>query len=391
MRPTIQTTPNRLAAVFASLGAVSCLALMLLATPGCAATHGDADRAGRTINVSGGSLDPSTLREMGFSVRWLYDLKLAGRDGVTELEILDDLVVAVEGPDNWITALNVDSGSLRWKVVLGLDLESIYRPMRSADGERLFINSAARFFILDADNGRPVGVQALEAPVTAGGELIGDYAIFGAAKGMAFAHDVDAGYAKWRYRMTGRLVSPPVRSSENAVFLGDEAGTYVMLDVTTGSPIFRNDVFGPIVAPATVHRGDLLVPSADRTLYALDRATGNQSWTYRATAPLRQSPLSVGRDIYLPAGSASGGGGLIALDSRGNVRWESELHATPVLASDRGIYALAKNALLLLDPDTGNVLQSVRATDAVEAKPGPDGSLILRTSTGRLARLDPIR
>ncbi|MEO0515324.1 MAG: PQQ-binding-like beta-propeller repeat protein [Planctomycetota bacterium] len=390
-------TPTRSAVQSAwGAGVLALTVTVALLLPGCASSDGSwggsspqTPTSTSPQAIAGGDLDPTLLREMGLTVRWIYDLELASRTGITDLEVLEDLVVAVEGPDNFITAIDADAGTYQWKTLIGLDLESLYRPLRTGDGslggDRIFVNSAARFFTLDPGTGRLTGVQSLEAPVTAGAELIGDLAVFGAAKGMAFAHDVDAGYAKWRYRMTGRLVSPPVRANETTVFLGDEAGTYVMLDVGSGDPVFRNDVFGPIVAPAAVHRGDLLVPSADRTLYALDRATGNESWAYRADSPLRDSPLSVGRDIYLPAS----GGGLIALDSRGQVRWESSLNATPVLASDEGILALGTNALLLFDPDTGKVKQSVKAAGLAAATPAANGSLILRMNSGRLVRLDP--
>ncbi|MEM8875476.1 MAG: PQQ-binding-like beta-propeller repeat protein [Planctomycetota bacterium] len=372
-----------------ALAAVS-LGLVLTTTPGCAAGERSGDvRVSPNLVATGGPFDPIALRDLGLTVRWIYDLELASSEGITDLEILDDLVVVVEGPDNFVTAIDVDSGQFAWKRLIGLDLETLYRPMRAGDdslnGDRIFINSSSRFFTLDPGTGRLVGVQSLEAPVTAGGELIGDFAIFGAAKGLAFAHDIDAGYAKWRYRMTGRLVAPPVRAAENTVFLGDEAGTYVLINVGSGDPAFRNDVFGPIVASAAVHRGDLLVPSVDRSLYALDRNTGNQSWVYRADSPLREAPLSVGRDVYLP----TSGGGLIALDSRGNVRWETTLQATPILANHRGLVALGRDTLLLVDPDNGDALQAVRAPGVAAATAAPDGSIILRTTDGRLVRLDP--
>ncbi|MEM1027068.1 MAG: PQQ-binding-like beta-propeller repeat protein [Planctomycetota bacterium] len=389
------TTPFATSAmsVLGSGMAVLALAAALVLSPGCASTESDwtwgDSGTSSSATVSGSELDPTALREMGLSVRWIYDLKPASKNGITEVEVLDDLVVVVEGPDNFISAIDVEDGTYAWKTLIGLDLESLYRPLRAGDsslgGDRIFVNSQARFFTLDPGTGRMIGVQSLEAPVTSGAELIGDFAVFGAAKGMAFAHDIDAGYAKWRYRMTGRLVAPPVRANESTVFLGDEAGTFVLLDVGNGEPIFRNDVFGPILAPAAVHRGDLLVPSADRSLYALDRATGNLSWAYRADSPLTESPLSVGRDIYVPAS----GGGLIALDSRGNVRWESPLQATPILATDRGILALGHNSLMLFDPETGDVQQRVKASGVASVSPGPDGSLVLQKKSGRLVRLDP--
>ncbi len=341
-----------------------------------------ADRAGGSLSA-GQSLDPTALREMGWSVRWIYQLRQAGGGGVTEFEVLDDLLVAVEGPDNMVTAIKVDAGQYAWKVLIGQNLESLYRPLR--DGDRVFINSAARFYTLDADTGRVQGNADLDAPVSAGAVLINDLAIFGAAAGTAYGHDVDAGYAKWRYRMRGRLLAPPIASGDN-VFLADEAGTYAMLDAASGDLVFRNAVFGPVTTQPTVHRGDILVPSQDRSLYALNRATGNESWVYRASHPLNQSPLSVGRDIYLPAED----GGVIALDSAGAERWTSPLHATPVMATDEGVYAVANNALVLMDPDTGAVTRSVRFSGAAQGIPGPDGSLILRSDTGRIVRLDPI-
>ncbi len=356
------------------------LASLLILLPSCKSAR----TAPPTWNGStaGSNLDPVALSDMGMAVRWLYQLELRGKGGVTDATVLGDLLVAVEGPDNTVTAIRLADGHPQWKTVLGLDLESLFAPLRA--GDRVFVNSAARFFTLDAQSGDLVGVTSLEAPVSSSAVLIGDFAIFGAAAGMAFAHDIDAGYAIWRYRMPGRIVAPPVQSGDN-VFVGDEAGTYAMLQASTGDLVFRNAVFGPITASATLHRGDVLLPSQDRSLYALNRATGNQSWVYRATAPLAQSPLSVGRDLYLSANQ----GGLIALDSDGTPKWTIDLNATPVLATDAGIYATTQNALIRLDPQDGSITHSVRVNGLAHAFPGPDNALILRTDAGRFIRLDP--
>lgn len=355
----------------------------MLWTAGCATTDGGTPRAWGRHAQTPQSFDPLALRDMGLTTRWIHTVSTVGKAGITDLELLGDRLIAVEGPSNMVTVLDLDTGELVWKKKVGLALENLFKPLRR--GDRVYVNSETRIFTLDADTGELVGVAKLASLVASGAVLYNEYAIFGAANGTLFAHDVEAGRSVWEYRFTGQITAPPTLAGDD-VFAADSVGTYAMIDANTGKPAWRNKVFGPVTTSATIHRADVLLPSHDRSLYALNRATGADDWVYRATAPLTGSPLSVGRDVYLPVP----GQGLVALDSRGTKKWEITTDATPVLAGKRGIYAVGRDALLLLDPETGDVKQSVHVAGIDRALPGPNGSLVVLTRTGRTVRLDAI-
>ena len=371
--PSRLASPSSLAIAFAGL-----LALPWLAA-GCSAAPGPRV-AEEAVRVAG--LDPVALREMGLAPRWIAPVRSLRPDGITQAGVFGDAVALVEGPDNLVTALNWADGRQRWKKSVGLASEDLFAPA-FRDGT-LLVNSASRLFEFDAANGDLTGVDALDRPVSAGGVVYEPYLVFGGINGRLFAHNLDTGRTGWEYQMSGNIAAPPVLAGDT-VFVADVVGTYGLFDAREGGLIWRNHTFGPVTASPVVHRNNVLVPSEDRTLYALERSTGNDAWLYRATQPLREAPLSVGRDVYLPVP----GGGLIGLDPDGQPRWEIPLDAVPVLAGERGIYATLPDGLVLLDPEDGGVVSATRTGPIRRAATGPDGSLLLVFADGRVVRLDP--
>ncbi|BAM04459.1 hypothetical protein PSMK_23000 [Phycisphaera mikurensis NBRC 102666] len=351
--------------------------MLLPLLPGCASAGRPADRA---VRVAG--LDPVALRKLGFVPRWISAARPLREGGLTQARVLGEAVLLVEGPDNVVTAADWGDGRQRWKKVIGLESEDLFAPVRREDS--IYINSSGRVFELDVANGDLLKVDKLGRPVGAGGVLRNDLLIFGGVNGRLFAHSVTTSHTAWQYQMSGNISASPLLSDGN-VFVADTVGTYGMFDADTGDLVWRNHTFGPVTAAPVLHRGDVLVPSEDRSLYALDRATGADSWIFRATRPLKVSPLSVGRDVYLPVP----GGGLIGIDNRGEIRWSITLDATPVLASDRGIYAVTEDGLVLLDPASGEVLAGTRTGAITATEATEDGSLLMVFADGRLLRLDP--
>lgn len=366
------------------LSMVSLLTALLLPTiGGCASStssnaRGTAGEAG--VQVAG--LDVLAIRRMGLLPRWISTVNPLRPNGITAIAPADDAIVLVEGPDNVVTVLNAGDGQQRFKRVVGLPSEDLFRP-HHRDGV-LLLNSGNRAFKVDALSGELIAVDTFTRTVGGNGVLREDFLIFGAVDDRLMAHSLVSGRIAWQYQMSGNIAASPLLVGTN-VFAADLEGTYGLFDGRDGNAIWRNSTFGQVSAEPVLAGSAVLVPSEDRTLYALDQTSGNDLWLYRASFPLKSSPMVVGDTIYLPAP----GGEMIALWGDGNVKWQRPFEARPLLVTPRGVLAHTVDELLLFDPATGEVKARSRTGTIVQATTVGDGSLIIAFGNGRVIRFDP--
>ncbi len=99
--------------------------------------------------------------------------------------------------------------------------------------------------------------------------------------------------------------------------LGGGAGLFVALDATTGDVLWEHPLpLGMNFGGATVVNDLVFTSTNDGTIYALDRATGAEVWTYKAGGAINGWPAVVGDTILVPVG-ASDPPALLAFRLRG--------------------------------------------------------------------------
>lgn len=356
----------------------SLLVLMLLVAVGCG---GWSRRPSRSVLL----IEPADAARLGYAVNWSTDLNVPRRHRLSSVTLLDDLLVTVEKPGNLVTAISIRDGKVLWRRVIGESTENVYPPVR--DDERVYFNNDTILFTIGATHGDLIATSDLAQVVETGPVLVGRYAIFGGAEGRVFAHDIDAGYAKWSYLLTGGIVAPPIASGQN-VFVSDSKGIYAALRADSGELVFRGRTFGPVTTPAAATRTGIFIASHDQSLYALNRVTGQDKWVYRTATPLTQAPVALGRSLYLPLPDA----GLVALNAAdGEVRWRTDLQATPVKADNGEVMLQYPGGLRLVDEKTGRVVEDVPTLQLQTILPGPGGGLLIVSPGGRIHRLNPKR
>ncbi|MET7461813.1 PQQ-binding-like beta-propeller repeat protein [Nonomuraea sp. NPDC005501] len=162
------------------------------------------------------------------------------------------------------------------------------------------------------------------------------------------AVDAVSGEIRWRSRITGTISVRPVVAGRT-VYVGDDEGTTHALDAATGAPLWAFQAEGdqPMFAwSAAVADGLLYTVGRDRTLYALDTATGRTR---------RRLPLPGGRDT-----------GPVAADGT-------------VYVSDR------EGTLYALDPATGAVRSRFRTGGNAQTDPVvADGFVYVGSSNGNI-------
>ncbi|MEM9417751.1 MAG: PQQ-binding-like beta-propeller repeat protein [Planctomycetota bacterium] len=328
--------------------------------------------------------EPGYAHQFGYTHRWARSLELSSKQSVHAIRTLGDLVVTVERPRNLVTALNANDGSLAWKRSLGEPLETFYAPF--GNDEFIFVNSARRLFKLYRRTGETVQIYDLPRPVTMSPLLVEDIAVFGSVNGNVYGFDVVDGYRKWSYGLNGRIMSTPLSDGES-VFVADSSGTYAMLMAKTGDLRWRGATYGQLTSEPVRHALDIVIASDDQSLYSLRANTGERRWpVYRSEVPLSQTPAAFGDVIYV----VEPGLGLTALDSRtGKPIWKAEESMQPVAEVNGKVVAYADKTLSKIDPETGDVIQTVPTREIEIFQPGPGQSLLMVTPKGEIMRIDP--
>ncbi len=365
--------------------ALSCLIGGCTSRPS-AAPHADAastpDDSDRPTSLL---IAPADAQALGYSLHWSSHLAVAEGHRLTAVEVLGDLLVAVEQPSRLIRAAAVDSGNPVWSRVVAKPDDPLFHPFRR--NELVFINSETTVFALNARSGRLVSVGQLPYVATTGPVLLGNRAVFGSAEGVVFSFDLRSSNVNWRYQMSGAILTPPVRVGDN-VLVGDERGMYRLLNGEDGESIWGGRTFGPIAASPATDATSIYVPSDDTVLYALSRNTGRDRWVYHAGAPLQYAPRVFERTVLLPVP----GNGLVALDAvEGRERWRTRQPARPILTRNDRVLIAQPDGLSWVELDNGRAAVTVPTAPLAGVFLGPEQSLILVGRDGRILRLNPSR
>jgi outer membrane protein assembly factor BamB len=363
---------------------VSLLVATLCWSIGCAsgggggATSSGADRGDLPISSD-------AALAAGYSAGWATPVPVTGGQRLHAVRLLDGMIVMTERPTNIVSAVDATNGQLLWTTQVPGDLEVLFAPLRR--GDQVLVNTQTRIFTLDAATGELLAAGDLVAPVEAPGVVIGPAVVFGGTNGRVFAHGIDTNFDLWQYQLPEAVVAAPTKVEQD-VFVADAGGNYALLQGDTGELIWRNRTYDGTVASAAYEQGDVIVPSRDNALYALNRISGEDAWVYHdAERPLTFSPLARDRYVFQPVR----GIGVIGIDAfEGTELWRQQLNGLPITLHDGRLIMAGPERLLFVDPQTGDVqhatdvdtLKTVLATDA--------GALILVTPRGQLMRLDPL-
>ncbi len=160
----------------------------------------------------------------------------------------------------------------------------------------------------------------------------------------------------WRYSLpesTVAALSSPVVDDDCVYFCLDQ--TVYALDRTTGEEVWTYKAAGALSATPVVdtQRGLLYVGCEDKAVYALDTTTGSRRWDFRTAGAVLASPVLEGDTLYVASTDRS----VYAIDlEQGLRKWQfptgGEIKATPAVlrgtvfaaASDRFVYAIDPGA-----------------------------------------------
>lgn len=186
-------------------------------------------------------------------------------------------VLVTASLDGWTTALDADTGALRWS--LRTDTTSqIHATPLVLDAGVVVADHVGRVRRLDVRTGAEVWRVNVGQPVYETPALGPEAVYVATTRGLLVALDRESGAVQWSYDAGGplRLSTPAVGGSTIAVGLTD--GRVVALDRETGAERWTYRADGNVSAAPLWIGPTLLVGTYDERVVALDGATGREVW-----------------------------------------------------------------------------------------------------------------
>ena len=315
------------------------LAIALLAAPAAAADwpvfRGDPRMTGTTTATL-----PDQLAE-----KWTF----ACTEAIEGAPAVVGDTVFLASLDEHLYALDLATGKQKWKTKLG--------PMRAApavNAGRVYVGDIdGKFYGVDAATGKKLWTFETNGEITAGANFHGDLVLIGSHDSVLYGLTFN-GKKQWLYEIDGPVNGSPAVADGKVVVAGCDSVLHTV-DAATGKAIgtvdlggqsgataalsdgrayvgtMSNQVVGVTLAPpvkvwefearrrqqpfyssAAVTDKLVLVGCRDKKMYALDRQTGKEAWTFVTDGQVDASPVVVGGRVYF--GSLSRDGEFFVLD-----------------------------------------------------------------------------
>lgn len=299
--------------------------------------------------------------------------------GIESSAVVAGSLVYVAALDGKLQALALDSGAVKWTYDAGAPIKSspsVFAGIVYVGDESGILHA------VDAGSGARRWTFATEAAVASSANLAGDLIVFGSEDNNLYALTAKDGKQVWKVTTGGYVYGTPavfdsggvmmiasagcdgflrlVRARDGQVLSKLELGGYVgaspaVLKDRAWVGTFENAVLGidlkgprllwsytnpdrqfPYFASAAVSDQLVVVGGRDKTVSALEPASGRRVWAYVSRAKVDSSPVIVGDRVY----AANAAGDLFALGLKsGEKLWQYETGAailgTPAIAQGR--------------------------------------------------------
>jgi outer membrane protein assembly factor BamB len=315
-------------------------------------------------------IEQDQMKSAAFSEYWQAQMPLREGDAVEECYLVDDnLYVATDG--GRVFAVAADSGLIRWASDLTERDYTIFPPGHldtpDAAGPVVFVTTT-KLFIFDRYSGDLLHQFPMTIPPGSG--AVGDnrriylgstdshmYSLVWRYPGLTEPITI------WRL-LTGTPVTKKLHFEDGTLYFATEGGTVAACEARGKVALWLTKLEGGVLADPFVHPSGVYVASLDRSLYCLDRYTGEILWRHRFPKALKDAP-KVGDFTcyqYCPAF------GLGALETdTGKLKWQRE-DGLAYLASLPGEAVIRTDGgrIDVVDNETGETKRSF-AVGAVRA------------------------
>jgi PQQ-like domain len=277
----------------------------------------------------------SALDRLGLERHWFGVVPLVETERLLRISVADKTnkpgdrpLLFAQTSYAMLHAFDAETGQLLWSAQLG-ERTGFARGV-AANSFAVFVTNSAQFFALDKKTGRPIWKSALATIPTTFPACDEERAMVGLTSGKIYAFTLkerdDQGNVKiltapleaWNWQAGGQMLTRPLPAEQVVLFGSSDGKAYVVM-ANEPTPLFRFSTGGRIGAGlGTFGTRQILIPSADNNLYAVDLFTSLGLWTFPSGAPIEQEPIVADEDIYI----ANTAGSLSSLDpANGLPRW----------------------------------------------------------------------
>jgi len=300
----------------------------------------------------------TALARLGLERHWYNVIPLSQTERVLELSIDENYVFAQTNQANF-HLFDSESGRLLWSTNFGN--HAVDAQPASANPTTVFVTNSNRLHALDRVSGREIWTAPLDALPAGPTSADEDHVFVGLISGKLLAFNAKTGRPAWNIQTNAEVASRPHPAGRVVAFASRDGRLYASRSDFL-MPLFRWASGGPIAAPLGAHGvRTLLVPSLDRSLYAVDLFNGETKWSYATGGPIEQEPLVADDEVFVvnTLGSLSSVNAL-----SGEPNWTISTLGGPLLGvTAKRVYLESRDGdLFIVDRATGAILFTPRAT-----------------------------
>jgi hypothetical protein len=317
----------------------------------------------------------TAMARVGLERNWMALVPLTRTERLIAISIAERMLFAQTDMANF-HAYDADSGRWLWSAPLGA--ESFAAQHASVNSRLVFVTNSNILYALDRNTGQIVwgtNLGTLPTSPTTCDEL---HVMVGLVTGKLVCYNTydpadkkktlyATPRAAWNWQTQGGpLTSRPLPAQQFVAFGGREGKLYVALadlpEDLVPVMLYRLATGGEIFAPLGAYgTRTVMVPSADKSVYAVDLFDASVKWNYPTGAPVMQEPLVADDDVY----AVNVAGLLTCLDARtGSPKWTTSTHGGRLLSvSGQRIYLETHDDdLFIVDRGTGQMVADARVT-----------------------------
>ena len=225
---------------------------------------------------------------------WRYETG----DYVRSSPAIVDGVVYFGSVDNYLYAVDADSGELRWRYETG---DSVDSSPAAVDGVVYFGSVDNYLYAVDAASGELRWRYETGDSVDSSPAAVDGVVYFGSTDNYLYAVDAASGELRWRYETEDAVVSSPV-VVDGVVYFGSTDNYLYAVDAVTGTLRWRYETGDSVGSSPAVVDGIVYFGSTDDHLYAVDAVTGTLRWWYQTEHGVVSSPAVVDSIVYFSIG-----------------------------------------------------------------------------------------
>ncbi len=315
-------------------------------------------------------------------------------DSVLSSPAISNGLVYVGSNDDYVYAIDANSGELKWKYKTGGDVFS--SPVVS--GNIVYVGSNDNYiYSIDTNNGElkwryNTGDDVKSSPV------VSENIIYvGSNDDYLYALDANNGELKWKYAAGGDVFSSPAVLGNKVYTVSDSfwsCGRVTALDAGTGELNFHGDVggLGSIFSSPAISSGVIYIGSDDEFFSAIDANNGEGKWAYRIINRMwRSSPAISKNTVYV--GSADN---VYALDANnGEPKWTyntgGAVFSSPAISGNIVYVGSNDNYIYALDAYTGDLKWRYETGGDVYSSPAiSDDKVFIGSKDGYIYAFTPV-